>query len=133
MANMNEMHAVGRRKTSVARVYLFTGKSAGVVVNKKSLEDYFGGSEELIKEVLSPFEIVGKKNTDLIKINVKGGGKSGQAGAMRLGISRVLSQFDEKSRKILRANGFLTRDSRMVERKKVGQHKARKSKQYSKR
>lgn len=133
MAKMNEINAVGRRKTSVARVFMFTGKTKDIIVNKLPLKEYFKGRPDLIKEVVSPFEVLGKENSCLIKINVGGGGKSGQAGAIRLGISRVLAQLDEQTRKILRANGFLTRDSRMVERKKVGKHKARKSIQYSKR
>ncbi len=133
MARMNEINAVGRRKTSVARVYMFTGKDKEIIVNKKPLEEYFNHSMGIIKETMSPFKILGIENDCLIKINVKGGGKNGQAGAIKLGISRVLAQLDEKTRKILRANGFLTRDARMVERKKIGKHKARKGIQYSKR
>ncbi len=133
MAGMNEIVGVGRRKTSVARVFMFTSKEKQILVNKEPLEDYFNGRADLVREVLSPFELIGKENTYLIKINVKGGGQRGQAGAIKLGISRVLAQLDEKTRKMLRANGFLTRDARMVERKKIGKHKARKSIQYSKR
>ncbi|MFH1415311.1 MAG: 30S ribosomal protein S9 [Elusimicrobiota bacterium] len=130
---MNEINAVGRRKTAVARVFMFTGKSDNILVNKKSIDDYFGKRQELVNEALSPFKLLGIDKTSLVKINVRGGGKSGQAGAIRLGISRILAKLDEQSRKILRANGYLTRDARMVERKKVGRHKARKSIQYSKR
>jgi small subunit ribosomal protein S9 len=133
MATMSDINAVGRRKTSVARVYMFAGKGSGVLVNKVPIEEYFGGRTDLLKEAMSPFDLLGKENDTLIKINVKGGGQRGQAGAIKLGISRVLAQLDEQTRKLLRTNGFLTRDARMVERKKVGKHKARKSIQYSKR
>ena len=133
MAKMNEINGVGRRKTSVARIFMFMGKDKEIIVNKLPLEEYFKGRMDLVKEIMSPFEILGKENNCLIKVNVKGGGRRGQAGAIRLEVSRVLAQLDEKTRKILRANGFLTRDARMVERKKVGKHKARKSIQYSKR
>lgn len=133
MAKMNEINAIGRRKTSVARVFMFTGKGKEIIVNKKLLNEYFSGRDDLIREIMMPFDILNKENEYLIKVNVKGGGKRGQAGAIRLGISRVLAQLDEKTRKILRTNGFLTRDARMVERKKIGKHKARKSIQYSKR
>lgn len=130
---MNEINGLGRRKTSIARIFMFAGRGTGIIVNKKPLEEYFHGRQELIKEALGPFELLGRENTNLIKINVKGGGMSGQAGAIKLGLSRVLAKLDEPTRKTLRANGFLTRDSRMVERKKIGKHKARKSIQYSKR
>ncbi len=98
MARMNEINAVGRRKTSVARVYMFTGKDKEIIVNKKPLEEYFNHSMGIIKETMSPFKILGIENDCLIKINVKGGGKNGQAGAIKLGISRVLAQLDEKTR-----------------------------------
>ncbi len=133
MINMNDINAVGRRKTSVARVYLFTDKKKSVTINKKSLEEYFCDRADLITEILSPFTILGRENTYRIKINVFGGGKTGQAGAIKLGLSRALASFDERTRKILRSNGFLTRDSRMVERKKPFHRKARKSEQYKKR
>ena len=108
MATMSDINAVGRRKTSVARVFMFTDKGSAVMVNKVPIEEYLGGRADLIKEALSPFAAIGKENDCLIKINVKGGGQSGQAGAIRLGISRVLAKLDEQTRKILRANGFLT-------------------------
>ena len=77
MASMNEINAVGRRKTSVARVYMFTGKEKGILVNKIPVEKYFEGRNDLIKEVMSPFDAIGKDNGCLIKINVKGGGQRG--------------------------------------------------------
>ncbi|MFW6134351.1 MAG: 30S ribosomal protein S9 [Elusimicrobiota bacterium] len=131
---MDNINAIGRRKTSVARVYMRSGdKSGKVIVNGKPIEEYFGNSMRLIKKSLSPFDLLGIKNTYSIKINVQGGGFTGQSGAIKLGISRALAQLDEKTRKILRKNGFLTRDPRMVERKKPYKRKARKSEQYSKR
>lgn len=133
MIKMNEIHVVGRRKTAVAQIHMFSGKGKKIMVNKKPIEEYFSDFVNLIEEITRPFKIVGMENEYFIKINVKGGGKSGQAGAIRLGLSRALAQLDEKSRKILRSEGFLTRDSRVVERKKPGHHKARKSTQYSKR
>jgi len=133
MAKMNDICGLGRRKTSVARVFMFTGKEPEILVNGKQLENYFDKRLDLVKEALSPFEILGKENSYRIKINVKGGGKRGQAGAIKLGISRALAQLDENTKRTLRANGFLTRDARMVERKKPGRHKARKSIQFSKR
>jgi len=133
MVNMNDVNAVGRRKTSVARVFMFSGKEKGIVVNKTPLEEYFSDRKDLVNDIISPFEILGRENTYLIKVNVKGGGKKGQAGAIRLGISRALAKLDERTRKILRTKGFLTRDARMVERKKPYKRKARKSEQYKKR
>ncbi|MFC2061517.1 30S ribosomal protein S9 [Elusimicrobiota bacterium] len=130
---MNEIHATGKRKTSVARVHMFSGKEKDFLVNKKSVGEYFDNRADLLEEINYPFKVTGIENNYLIKIRVEGGGKSGQAGAIRLGISRALSQLDEETRKILRSKGFLTRDARIVERKKPGRHKARKSEQYSKR
>lgn len=134
MVNMNELNAVGRRKTSVARVYMFPEKKEKkIIVNGSPIEDYFKGLDLQYKEAISPFKALNTSPSSLIKINVQGGGISGQAGAIKLGISRVLAQLDEESRKILRNKGFLTRDSRVVERKKPGHRKARKSEQFSKR
>ncbi|MFC2048597.1 30S ribosomal protein S9 [Elusimicrobiota bacterium] len=133
MIKMDEVHVVGRRKSATARVHLFSGKGTDMIINKKPYSEYLMDRKDLIREISSPFEIIGRENEYLIKINVKGGGKSGQTGAIRLGISRALAQLDEGSRKLLRSAGFLTRDSRVVERKKPGKHKARKSTQYSKR
>ncbi|MGM0441779.1 MAG: 30S ribosomal protein S9 [Elusimicrobiota bacterium] len=134
MVNMNELNAVGRRKTAVARVYMFPEKKEKkILVNGKPIKTYFQGHDLQYKDAISPFEALNIEPSSLIKINVKGGGVSGQAGAIKLGISRVFAQLDEKSRKILRSKGFLTRDSRVVERKKPGHRKARKSEQFSKR
>ncbi|HTK81463.1 MAG TPA: 30S ribosomal protein S9 [Bacteroidota bacterium] len=123
--------ATGRRKTSVARVILRPG-SGEVKVNKQKLQDYFG-VEQLRNEVLMPLvatEMTGKYD---IEANVKGGGLTGQAGAIRLGISRALVEVNGELRSKLRQNDLLTRDPRMVERKKYGQKKARKRFQFSKR
>jgi small subunit ribosomal protein S9 len=123
--------ATGRRKTSVARVILRPG-SGEITVNKKTLKDYFG-VEQLRNEVLSPLvatEMSGKYD---IEANVNGGGLTGQAGAICLGISRALVEVNGELRSKLRANRLLTRDPRMVERKKYGQRKARKRFQFSKR
>jgi small subunit ribosomal protein S9 len=132
-AMMDRLNAIGRRKEATARVYMTPSKKAGIIVNKKSLDDYFSANKMPMEQIFKPFEALNIKNTYSINVNVKGGGKSGQAGAIKLGISRCLSQLDEQSRKILRAKGLLTRDSRAVERKKPGRHKARKSIQFSKR
>jgi small subunit ribosomal protein S9 len=122
----------GRRKTSVARVRLIPGGS-GVEINGKTMADYFGGRELLSKIVEQPLELTESLDKFAVKINVDGGGNAGQAGAIRHGISRALLSSDESLRKALREAGFLTRDSRMVERKKFGKKKARKSPQFSKR
>ena len=123
--------STGRRKTSIARVWLSPG-SGQITVNKKPINEYFRRKTlELI--VRQPLEHIGKINEFDIKATVLGGGWSGQAGAMKMGIARCLVQVDEKNRKLLREGGFLTRDSREVERKKPGQKKARKKFQFSKR
>ncbi len=133
-------YGTGRRKNSTARVFLKPG-SGQIVINKKSLNDYFGReTSRMIVE--QPFGVLGEQGKFDIMVTVKGGGISGQAGAIRHGITRALMAFDEESnaaeredsvRKQLRKVGFVTRDPRVVERKKVGRHKARKSTQYSKR
>lgn len=123
--------AVGRRKTSVARVSLRPGSGA-ITVNSQPFDQYFP-LETQRTEVLQPFaatETVGKYD---VIVNVNGGGPSGQAGALQLGISRALVHLNEEHRVQLRASGLLTRDPRMVERKKYGQKKARKRFQFSKR
>jgi small subunit ribosomal protein S9 len=121
----------GRRKTATARVYLARGKGA-IIVNGKTLEEYFGRptSRMVVRQPLELVDLVGKLD---IKVNVLGGGSSGQAGAIRHGITRALIEYDESLRAPLRQAGFVTRDSREVERKKVGLHKARRRPQYSKR
>ena len=124
-------YGTGRRKSSTARVFMQSG-SGNITVNSKPLEDYFGRKTAHMI-VRQPLETVDSlKNFDF-KITVKGGGGSGQAGAIRLGISRALLSYDETMRSQLRASGFLTRDAREVERKKVRLKKARKATQYSKR
>ncbi len=124
-------YATGRRKESVARVWLQRGKGK-VVVNGKPQEQYFGRQTQLL--VLNqPFLIAGRVGEFDVVCTVKGGGLSGQAGAVRHGISRALENFEPTLRPALKKAGMLTRDARTVERKKVGKHKARRSKQWAKR
>ena len=124
--------ATGRRKSSIARVRLLPG-TGRIVVNKKDLEDYFG-LEVLKNEVKRPFEITGTTGKYDVIALVNGGGTTGQAGALRHGISRALCEVDaEANRPTLKAAGFLTRDPRMKERKKYGLKKARRVSQFSKR
>ncbi len=124
-------YATGRRKTSTARVYLTKGKG-NILVNDIPLEDYFGRevAKILVMQPLVLLDIVEKFD---VVVKVSGGGSFGQAGAIRHGISRALEKYDDSYRKDLKSAGYLTRDSRQVERKKVGLVKARKSKQFSKR
>jgi small subunit ribosomal protein S9 len=121
----------GRRKSSTARVFLKRG-SGKIVINSRTLETYFG-RETGRMVVRQPLELVKMTDTFDINITVSGGGITGQAGAIRHGITRALIAYDETLRKPLRVAGFVTRDAREVERKKVGLHKARKRPQYSKR
>ncbi|MBN2158036.1 MAG: 30S ribosomal protein S9 [Spirochaetes bacterium] len=124
-------YATGRRKTSVARVWIVPG-SGNMTINKQPIKEYFRRQTlELI--VRQPLEYVGMLGNYDVQAVVDGGGWSGQAGAVKMGIARCLVQVDEKLRKQLRDGGFLTRDSREVERKKPGQKKARKRFQFSKR
>ncbi len=123
--------AVGRRKTSVARVIVKPG-SGEVKVNDKKLEQYFS-IDTLKNEVLLPFTVTETTGKYDVEANVNGGGPSGQAGAVKLGISRALVEMNNEFRSKLREHDLLTRDSRMVERKKYGQKKARKRFQFSKR
>jgi small subunit ribosomal protein S9 len=123
--------AVGRRKTAVARVRLVPGNGK-VIVNKREVEKYFP-VEALRVDMLRPLEVTNTLGQYDVIANVRGGGLTGQAGAIRLGIARALLKVDETFRKILRQHGLLTRDPRMVERKKYGQPKARKRFQFSKR
>ena len=124
-------YATGRRKTSVARVYLKEGRG-DVVVNDRTLKDYFG-RETSRMIVLQPFEVTNTSGQYDAKVNVCGGGISGQAGAIRHGITRALISVDAGLRSVLKKAGYVTRDPRAVERKKYGRHKARKRPQYSKR
>jgi len=128
---LDQIVTVGRRKTSKARVFLVKG-SGLITVNKKNLDDYFGRevARMVVKQPLEAVEML--KNVD-IKATVRGGGSFGQAGAIQLGIARALVEFDETLKSNLKKEGYLTRDSRKVERKKVGLRKARKRPQYSKR
>ncbi|GMO46304.1 MAG: 30S ribosomal protein S9 [Termitinemataceae bacterium] len=121
----------GRRKTSVARVYLRSG-GGKIVVNGKAVNEYFAQSEH-VNIVRQPLMVTASESQFDILINVYGGGVNGQAGACRHGIARALCQIDEANGVTLRANGFLTRDPRMVERKKYGQAGARRRFQFSKR
>ncbi|HAD35975.1 MAG TPA: 30S ribosomal protein S9 [Gammaproteobacteria bacterium] len=124
-------YATGRRKSSTARVFLSRG-TGDIIVNRRPLDQYFGRetARMVIRQPLELADMLGKVD---IKVNVSGGGNTGQAGAIRHGITRALLQYDETLRPALRKAGFVTRDSRKVERKKVGLHKARKRPQYSKR
>ena len=126
-----KFHAVGRRKTSVARIYLKPG-SGKWEVNGRTLGDYFPRSS-LVSLIQQPFTATDTLGVFDVKANVDGGGMTGQAGAMRLGIARALLAVDETHRKKLRAAGLLTRDPRAVERKKPGRPGARKRFQFSKR
>lgn len=127
----NVFYSTGRRKESTARVFLSKG-TGKITVNSNPLEKYFGRKTNImvVKQALDLTETADK--TD-IKITVKGGGSSGQAGAIKLGIARALLKYDDTLRPLLKKNGFLTRDARVVERKKVGLRKARKDVQFSKR
>ena len=131
MATVEQYYGTGRRKSSTARVFLSRG-NGDIVVNRRPLDQYFGRetARMVIRQPLEVADMLGKVD---IKVNVSGGGNTGQAGAIRHGITRALLQYDEMLRPVLRKAGFVTRDSRKVERKKVGLHKARKRPQYSKR
>ena len=124
-------YSTGRRKTSTARVFIQKGKGK-ITVNKKPLDKFFDRetARMIVRQPLEQAELLKKID---VNATVKGGGGSGQAGAIRHGLSRALLQYDESLRKGLRERGFLTRDARKVERKKVGLKKARKATQYSKR
>ena len=123
--------STGRRKTSTARVFLQRG-SGNILINERPIDEYFG-RETGRMIVRQPLETVNMAHDFDIKVTVIGGGITGQAGAIRHGITRALIEYDESLRKPLRVAGFVTRDAREVERKKVGLHKARKRPQYSKR
>ena len=123
--------ATGRRKTSVARVFLKQGKGA-LTINDRTLQEYFG-RETARMIVLQPFDLTQTAGSLDVDVNVQGGGSSGQAGAIRHGITRALMLFNPDFRPALKKAGFVTRDPRAVERKKYGRHKARKRPQYSKR
>jgi len=124
-------YSTGRRKTAAARVYIRPG-SGNIVINRRPLDDFFGRetSRMVVRQPLEKVEMLNKFDVD---VTVHGGGNSGQAGAIRHGITRALIRYDESLRAMLRKAGFVTRDARAVERKKIGLHKARKRPQYSKR
>ncbi|MFT5426119.1 MAG: small subunit ribosomal protein S9 [Gammaproteobacteria bacterium] len=124
-------YSTGRRKSSAARVFMKRG-DGNITINNRTLEQYFGREtgRMIVRQPLETVELLGQMD---INITVKGGGITGQAGAIRHGITRALIEYDETLRRPLRQAGFVTRDSREVERKKVGLHKARKRPQFSKR
>ena len=128
---MEVIHTIGRRKTSVARVFISKGKG-NVTVNKKKYTDYFT-TATLQYKIIQPFSLTKLKDSFDLKVTVKGGGITGQAEAIRLAVSRALCKIDAENRSLLKPEGLLTRDPRMVERKKFGQKKARKKFQFSKR
>ena len=128
---VDQRYGTGRRKTSAARVFLSRGEGS-TIVNGKPLDEYFG-RETSRMVVRQPLEVAELRDKLDLKITVVGGGNSGQAGAIRHGIARALVEYDEDLRVAMRRAGFLTRDAREVERKKIGLHKARKRPQYSKR
>ena len=128
---MEIMHTIGRRKTSVARIYLREGKGA-ISVNQKEYKNYFT-TPTLQYKIEQPFALTNTTGSYDLNVTVKGGGVNGQAEAVRLAISRALCKLNEEHRTVLKPEGLLTRDPRMVERKKYGQKKARKKFQFSKR
>ncbi|HJP99681.1 MAG TPA: 30S ribosomal protein S9 [Rhodanobacteraceae bacterium] len=131
MATTQQNYGTGRRKTSAARVFLNKG-SGQILVNGRPLDEFFG-RETSRMIVRQPLELTQMADKFDIQVNVAGGGITGQAGAIRLGIARALVEYDETLKGPLRRAGFMTRDARAVERKKVGLHKARRATQFSKR
>ncbi|KAE8176698.1 30S ribosomal protein S9 [Photobacterium carnosum] len=127
----NQYYGTGRRKSSAARVFIKPG-TGNIVINKRSIEEYFSRPTARMV-VLQALELVGMTEKFDLYITVKGGGITGQSGAIRHGITRALMEYDETLRPALRAAGYVTRDARCVERKKVGLRKARKKPQFSKR
>jgi small subunit ribosomal protein S9 len=126
-----QYYGTGRRKCAVARVYATSG-TGKITINQKTIEEYFGRkTDQMVSR--QPLQCVEMETKFDINVIVKGGGPSGQAGAIRHGLTRALMAYDEALRPALRKAGFVTRDSRIVERKKIGLHKARKRPQYSKR
>ena len=128
---MAQFHAIGRRKSSVARVYMAEGKGS-ITVNNKDYKEYFN-TATLHYKLEQAFNLTDTAGKYDVNVNVVGGGITGQAEAIRLGISRILSEISQENRTALKPEGLLTRDPRMVERKKFGQKKARKKFQFSKR
>ncbi|MEZ4968660.1 MAG: 30S ribosomal protein S9 [Flavobacteriaceae bacterium] len=128
---MEMIHKIGRRKTAVARVYVTEG-NGNITINKRDLSNYFP-TATLQYKVKQPFTLTNNEENFDVKVNVYGGGITGQAEAVRLALSRALCELDAENRSVLKPEGLLTRDPRMVERKKFGQKKARKKFQFSKR
>lgn len=131
----NRTYATGRRKSSSARVYLTPtaeGSDASFVVNRRAFEEYFP-NRMVQKVICQPLDVAERLGSYNLQVTVSGGGTNGQAGAIRLGISRALIEAEPELRGLLKKSGFLTRDARRVERKKPGRHKARKKPQFSKR
>ena len=127
----NQVYSTGRRKESIARVWVSNG-TGDITINKKNIEDYF--KDKALRMIINqPLEVAKKSDSVDLKITVLGGGLSGQAGAIKHGLSRALTLIDPNTKDSLKKNGFLTRDSRTVERKKYGRQKARRSFQFSKR
>ena len=127
----NQVYSTGRRKESIAKVWVSNG-SGNIIINKKKIEDYF--PDKALRMIINqPLEVAKKSDSVDLKITVLGGGLSGQAGAIKHGLSRALTLIDPNTKDTLKKNGFLTRDSRTVERKKYGRAKARRSFQFSKR
>ena len=131
MPQTETYYATGRRKSSTARVYLTPG-TGRITVNRRPLDEYFG-RETARMVVRQPLDVTDMNDKFDVRVFVSGGGGTGQAGAIRHGITRALIKYDENLRRPLRKAGYVTRDAREVERKKVGLHKARKRPQYSKR
>lgn len=129
---MTQYYGTGRRKSAKARVFMSSGGAGSILVNNRPLDEYFG-RETARMIVRQPLELVELNDKFDLKVSVTGGGSFGQAGAIRHGITRALMEFDETLRPSLRKAGFVSRDARVVERKKVGLRKARKRPQYSKR
>ena len=128
---INQNYGTGRRKSSTARVFLRKG-SGSITVNERPLDEFFGRQTARMI-VRQPLELTQSSDKFDIMVTVEGGGTTGQAGAIRLGIARALVEYDETLKSDLRKAGFMTRDAREVERKKVGLHKARRATQFSKR
>ena len=127
----DKVYSTGRRKESIAKVWLSSG-SGNIIINKKKIEDYF--PDKALRMIINqPLEVSKKTDSVDLKITVLGCGLSGQAGAIKHGLSRALTLIDPNTKDTLKKNGFLTRDSRTVERKKYGRAKARRSFQFSKR
>ncbi len=127
----NQVYSTGRRKESIAKVWISNG-TGNITINKKNIEDYF--KDKALRMIINqPLEVAKKSDSVDLKITVLGGGLSGQAGAIKHGLSRALTLIDPNTKDSLKKNGFLTRDSRTVERKKYGRQKARRSFQFSKR